>query len=306
MASISRDDMSPVSDQPDFINSVVTGVIDSSAALSAFTTTRTTSNLAKIPVLDTKPTASFVSEDLSSASSIKPTSEVTLTESVAHIETLAVIIPIKREVAMDMQENTGIDPWSLVQGQVTEAFAYSIDNAIFAGTGAPASWGDGLIDRAIDSGNFVEASNPLSAADFSEVIGKVETDGYDVTTGITYRGMRRSLRDLVDDNNRPVYLDNFRGDTNTSEIFGVPLQYTREWADNKSLALFGDASSVQIFVREGMQVRFSEDAAYTDGGSLKSAYERNVILARFEMRLGWAITAPRGGFPFANVVPFGY
>lgn len=305
MAAISRDDMSPLSDQPDFINQVITGVIDSSAALSAFPTQRTTSNLAKIPVLDTKPTASFVSEDLSSNDSIKPTSKVTLTEATAAIETLAVIIPIKREVALDMQQNTGVDPWNLVSGQVTEAFAHAIDNAIFFGTDAPASWGNGLVTLAADSGNEVSASSPLAAADFSEVIGEVEADGYDATVGITYRGMRRSLRDLVDDNNRPVYLENFRSDTNLSEIYGVPLQYTREWDDTTSLALFGDANSVQVFVREDMQVLFSETASYTDGGSLKSAFERNVILARFEMRLGWAVTAPLGGFPFATLAPAG-
>jgi HK97 family phage major capsid protein len=305
MASIDRNDMSPLSDQPDFINQVITGVIDSSAALAAFPTQRTTSNLAKIPVLDTKPTAAFVSEDLSSANSIKPTSQVTLTEAVANIETLAVIIPIKREVALDMQQNTGVDPWNLVSGQVTEAFAHAIDNAIFFGTGAPTSWGDGLVTLAADAGNEVTASSPLAAADFSEVIGEVEADGYDATVGITYRGMRRSLRDLVDDNNRPVYLENVRSDTNLSEIYGVPLQYTREWDATTSLAMVGDANSVRVFVREDMSVLFSETASYTDGGSLKSAFERNVILARFEMRLGWAVTSPLGGFPFANLAPAG-
>lgn len=306
MAEISRSDMSPLSDQPDFINQVITGVIDSSAALATFPTQRTTSNLAKIPVLDTKPTASFVSEDLSSNDSIKPTSSVTLTEATASMETLAVIIPIKREVALDMQQNTGVDPWNLVSGQVTEAFAHAIDDAIFAGINAPASWGNGLIERAISSGNVVEAGNPLAAANFSELIGQVEEDGYDATVGITYRGMRRSLRDLVDDNNRPVYLDNVRSDTNTSEIYGVPLAYTRQWDTNNSLALVGEASNVRVFVREEMQVLFSETASYTDGGSLKSAFERNVILARFEMRLGWTVVAPLGGFPFANLVPNGY
>lgn len=306
MAAIERSDMTPLSDQPDFINQVITGVIDSSAALSAFPTQRTTSNLAKIPVLDTKPTASFVSEDLSSPSSIKPTSQVTLTEAVASIETLAVIIPIKREVALDMQQNTGIDPWNLVSGQVTEAFSHAIDNALFFGTGAPTSWGDGLVTRAIDSGNVVEASATLAAADFSKVIGEVEADGYDPTVGITHRGLRRELRELVDDNNRPVYLDNVRMDSNTSEIYGLPLQYTREWDENTSVALVGDASAVRVFVREDMSVLFSETASYTDGGSLKSAFERNVILARFEMRLGWTVTSPLGGFPFANLVPNGY
>lgn len=305
MADISRTDMSPLSDQPDFVNEVITGVIDTSAALAAFPTQRTTSNLAKIPVLDTKPTASFVSEDLSSNNSIKPTSEVTLTEAVANIETLAVIIPIKREVALDMQQNTGVDPWSLVQGQVTEAFAHAIDNAIFFGTGAPASWDDGLVVQAAAAGNEVTASSPLVAADISEVIGEVETDGYDATVGITYRGMRRSLRDLVDDNNRPVYLENFRSDAGLSEVYGVPLQYTREWDSATSLALFGDSSAVRVFVREDMNVLFSETAAYTDGGTLKSAFERNVILARFEMRLGWAVMSPLGGFPFANLAPAG-
>ena len=306
MASIDRTDMSPLSDQPDFINQVITGVVDTSAALASFPTQRTTSNLAKIPVLDTKPTASFVSEDLSSPSSIKPTSQVTLTEAVAHMETLAVIVPIKREVALDMQQNTGIDPWNLVSGQVTEAFAHAIDDAIFAGIGAPTSWGDGLITRTIGAGNVVEASAPLSAANFSELIGEVEVDGYDVTGGITYRGMRRQLRDLVDDNNRPVYLDNVRMDNNTSEVYGVPLRYTRQWDTDNSLALLGDTNSVRVFIREGMSVLFSETASFTDGGTLKSAFERNVILARFEMRLGWTVTAPLGGFPFANLVPNGY
>jgi HK97 family phage major capsid protein len=303
VANISRTDMSPLSDQPDFVNEVITGVIDSSAALATFPTTRTTSNLAKIPVLDTKPTASFVGEDLSSDTSKKPTSEVTLTEATANIETLAVIIPIKREVALDMQENTGVDPWNLVSGQVTEAFAYAIDNAILFGTGSPASWADGLIPQAVAASNTAVDSVPLVASDISEVIGAVEADGYDVNFGITYRGMRRKLRDLIDGNNRPVYLENFRSDTNLSEVFGVPLRYTREWDDTAALALFGDSSAVRVFIREDMQVRFSEDAAFTDGGTLKSAYERNVILARFEMRLGWTAVAPRGGLPFGVLLP---
>lgn len=297
----------PPADWPDYRNEVITGVIESSASLSAFPVTRTSSKLTKIPVLSGKPSASFVTEDLSADTSIKPTSEVTLTEATATMETLAVIIPIKNEVASDLRDGAGIDVWSIVSPQVSEAMAYAIDKAILFGDGAPTSWGTGISDRADAASNYFDSSNPLDWTDFSEAFALVEADDYDVNTVLTHKPMRHKLRTLKDDNNRPVYLEQPRGDGYTGEIFGAMLQYapTGGWDATEAEAIVGDSSMVRVFIREELNVMFSEEATYTDDTVLKSAFERNVTLARFEMRLGWTVLAPRGGFPFANLSPAG-
>lgn len=297
----------PPADWPDYRNEVITGVIESSAALSAFPVQTTDSKLTKIPVLANKPTAAFVSEDLSDPSSIKPTSDVTLTEATAEMETLAVIVPIKNEVAADLKDGAGIDVWNLVRPQVTEAFGYAIDNALLFGDGAPTSWGTGISDRADAASNFHNATSPLDWTDFSEAMALVEADNYDVNTVLTHRGMRHKLRTLKDANDRPIYLETPRGDGYTGEIFGADLTYASSggWDATEAEAIVGDASMVRVFIREELNVLFSEEASYTDGASLKSAFERNVTLARFEMRLGWTVLAPRGGFPFANLAPAG-
>lgn len=306
MADISRTDMPPA-DWPDYRAEVITGVIESSAVLSAFPTVRTNSKLTKIPVLGTKPTASFVGEDLSQSSSIKPTSEVTVTESTATMETLAVIVPIKKEVAMDLRDGAGIDAWQIVRPQVSEAFAYAIDKAILFGDGAPTSWGTGLSDRAEAAGNYVAASNPLSWTDFSKAMAQVEDDDYDVNVVLAHKGVRQKFREMVDDNNRPLYLEQVRGDGFTGQIFGADVTYGNNsgWDRTEADAILGDRNMVRVFVREELNVLFSEEASYTDGATLKSAFERNVILARFEMRLGWTVFAPRTGFPFSNINPAG-
>lgn len=306
MADISRSDMPPA-DWPDYRSEVITGVIESSVALSALPVVRTNSKLTKIPVLGTKPTASFVGEDLSQSTSIKPTSEVTLTESTATMETLAVIVPIKKEVAMDLRDGAGIDAWQIVRPQVSEAFAYKIDQAILFGDGAPTSWGTGLSDRAEAAGNYVASSNPLSWKDFSGAMAQVEADDYDVNVVLAHKGVRQKFRDMVDSNNRPIYLEQVRSDGFTGQIFGADVTYGSNggWDKTEAEAIVGDSSMARVFVREELNVLFSEEASYTDGATLKSAFERNVILARFEMRLGWTVFAPRGGFPFSNINPAG-
>jgi len=306
MATIDRTDMPP-SDWPDFDNNVITGVIESSAVLSALPVVRTNSKLAKIPVLSGKPTAGFVDEDLSSSTSIKPTSSVTLDTVTATMETLAVIIPIKKEVADDMRQGAGIDPWEIVGPQVTEEFGYKIDKAILFGDGAPTSWGTGLSDRADTASNYVNASNPLAWTDFSAAFQKVEDDNYDVNVIMAPKSIRHKLRTLKDDNNRPVYLESPRSDGYTGEIHGAPITYCPNggWDATEAEAIVGDRSMVRIFIREELNVVFDDKASFTDGGTLKSAFERNVILARFEMRLGWCVFAPRNGFPFANLAPAG-
>lgn len=304
MAEITRSDV-PILAHPDYTNEVITGLLESSTVLRNFPTQRTTSKLAKIPVLLGKPEAAFVTEDLGNASSTKPTSEVTLTEVTATMETLAVIIPIKKEVAADMAEGAGIEPWNLVRPQVNEAFARAIDGAFLFGTGAPTSWGDGLVTRAIDADHDVTASSPLVADDFNGLISEVEDLGFDPTNILTFRGMRRHLRGLKDGNDRPIYLENVRSDRNLSEVYGVPLDYTRNWDQDTALALAGDNSYARVFIREELGVLFSEHAAYTVGGALRSAFEKNLILARFEMRLGWCVAEPPEGLPFAALVPAG-
>lgn len=306
MAAIARTD-TPPADWPDFRNEVITGVIDSSAVLSTFPTTRTNTKLTKIPVLGSKPTAAFVDEDLSSTSSIKPTTKVTLNEVTATMETLAAIVPIKKEVADDLRQGAGIDAWSIVRPQVQEAMAHVIDLAILFGDGKPASWAAGISDQADTASNFVNASNPVSWKDFSKAIQLVEDDDYDVNTVLTHKGMRHILRTMTDSNGRPIYLEQVRGDGYTGAILGSDLTYASNggWDKTEAEAIVGDRSMVRIFIREELNVKFSEEASFTDGGTLKSAFERNVVLARFEMRLGWCSFAPRGGYPFANLAPAG-
>src|SRR5262252_3607401 len=68
-------------------------------------------------------------------------------------EEMAVIVPIAKTLLDDLD----YDFWAQVKPKVTEAFAVALDDAVFFGTNAPASFPTAIVTAANSAGNLVVA-----------------------------------------------------------------------------------------------------------------------------------------------------
>ncbi|AUX82842.1 major capsid protein [Microbacterium phage Raccoon] len=312
MADISRADALALLATQE-LDSIIKPEVQTSAALSAFTTTRMSAGVQRQPVLASLPTAGWVSDHNSTdASGVKPTSKVTWGNKELIAEEMAVIIPVHENTIADSK----FDLWGEVRPLVAQEFGRVLDAAVFFGVNKPATWLDpALVPGAIAAGNYiVEGFLPDGTAsidladDINEAFGLVEDDEFDVNVAFTGRFLRRKLRGLRDSDGSPIYLDGLRSDNNTASIYGQDLHYIKNggWDRDEALLLAGDRDAVRIGIREDVQVKLLTEA--TVGGI--NLAERDMVALRFKFRVAYATaysTARVGGsasdYPFAIIAP---
>lgn len=307
MVDINRSDALALLAKQD-INDIIKPATAASAALQAFRQVRMTAGTVTMPVLAALPTAGWVGESSSAPEGVKPTTKVNWTSKNLVAEELAVIVPIHENVLADSK----FDIWGEVRPLVAAEFGRLLDLAIFQGVGKPATWTDpALIPGAIAAGNeVVEGTGIDLAEDFNLAFGEVENDEFDVNSAFTGRFMRTALRGLRDANDQPIYLDNVRGDNNTSSIYGQNLHYVgnRSWDSDQALALVGDASKVVLGIREDIQVKLLDQATLGTGENQINLAERDMLALRFKFRVAYATAfstaaGEAGDYPFAVITP---
>ncbi|AUX83156.1 major capsid protein [Microbacterium phage Redfield] len=316
MADISRADALALLATQE-LDSIIKPETQSSAALSAFRTTRMSAGVTRQPVLASLPTAGWVTDSNSSdASGVKPTSKVTWGNKELIAEEMAVIIPVHENTIADSK----FDLWGEVRPLVAQEFGRVLDDAVFFGINKPATWLDpALVPGAIAAENYiVEGFLPDGTAsidladDINEAFGLVEDDEFDVNVAFTGRFLRRRLRGLRDADNAPIYLDALRSDGNTASVYGQDLHYIKNggWHRDEALMLVGDRDKVVIGIREDVQVKLLDQATLGTGVNQINLAERDMVALRFKFRVAFATaysTARIGGsasdYPFAVITP---
>ena len=136
---ISKDNVSALMDEQ-VVNEIFKDVERESKALSLFRRLpNMTSDKTKLRVSDSLPVTYFVDEGTDNGR--KKLTNAAWKNVFITAEEIAAIVPIKENLLND----SSVDLWAEIKPQLVSSIAKTIDNAVFNGTGAPTSWGNGII-----------------------------------------------------------------------------------------------------------------------------------------------------------------
>lgn len=301
---ISRTDAEALIPEP-VANEIIQGLPQASAALSTFRRVRMSSKTTKMPVLSALPAAYWVTGD----DGLKQTSELNWGNETLTAEELAVIVPIPEAVLDDAD----FDIWAEARPKLIEAFGRTIDLAALFGVNAPASWGDGISERAVTAGNTVlEGTGVDFADDLAIAMGQVENDGYDVNVVYARRKVRGRLRRLRDQNDAPIYQTFGQGAPDT--LYGNDLAYVTNgaWVNNYE-AIVGDRNMAILGVRQDITFKIFTEGVISDGDGavVLNLMQQDSVALRAVMRVAFAVATPataendNGDFPFSLLINAG-
>lgn len=289
------------------IAEILQDAVKSSAALASFRTIRMGTSVAKMPIMTALPTATWITGDTGR----KPTSATGWEKKTLTAEELAVIVPIPENVFDD----SSFGVWEEVRPRVAEAMGKAVDEAVFFGTAAPASFDDSLYEGAVAAGQTYEegTSGVDLAEDINQTWGLVEATGNDVNAQYVSRRIRVRLRGLRDQNNQPIYLESLRSDGSDRSLMGEDLLFVQNGAWDSDLAtlIAGDSTKAIIGIRQDVTYKILTEATLTDGSGnvTYSLAEQDMIGLRAKFRMGFVVAdtlqseTDAQEFPFAALTP---
>lgn len=268
-------------------NAWLTKATEQSAAMSLFRRIPVARAQTRFPVLSALPLAYFVTGD----TGLKQTSDVAWNNKYLNVEEIAVIIPVPDAVAADAEQ----DVWDEIEPLAVEAMARVLDNAIFFGVNAPASWPTNVRAAAVAAGNNYEygtstAAQGLVYGDIDELHGLVEADGYDIDGWVASRVLKSALRRArATDGQR---LDQGRTNQSLTELDGAPIVYPMKglWPAN-TVAFGGDFSQYVLGVRQDISMKMLDQAVIQDntGAIVYNLAQQDMQALRLVMRVGWQV-----------------
>lgn len=257
-----------------------------SGALDLVDTAVTNSRKETVSVYKGRPAATFVAEG-----SPKPVDGGEFGTATLNVKKIAVIVPFTDEILADAQD----DPQALVTPDVVSAISNLADAHVLGLSAGAAITTQYDSDLAGDAGESVLLGNDGDAVRkaISAAMGKLEGNGY-TPNGVLLGGdSRQAIRDARSevDNTSEVYKasDPYYGlrAATTTNLNGITSA-----VEDDVVGIVADWNHCRFRIRSDIQLSVSKEAAYTQGGSLVSAFERNVTLLRWEMRAGFLITDP--------------
>lgn len=282
---------------------VIEGVVTTSAALTMGQTQPMPAGSQAVPVLASMPTAGWIG-----VGGRKPTTQMSWTALVLKAEEVAATI----DVPLAYVDDAGFPLWESIQPRMVEALAKVIDEAIFFGTNAPASFPTGGVFAASSAVALPAAPENDIAGLFNAALGTVEAAGLDPTghaADVTVRSLLRGARTVTGE---PLFVSSpVEGVTDT--VYGLPIAWSRGAAfdTTKAIDFSGDWTCLRIGIRQDVTVDYSDEATLVDAGGqvLVSAFQEDKRIMRCHMRLGAVIgkpvtdKAPAGANPWAHIPP---
>lgn len=258
------------------------------------------SNKTKLRVSDALPVAYFVDEDTNNGRKKLTNSawkNVYLTA-----EEIAVIVPIKE----NLLDDADVDIWAEIKPQIVSAIAKTVDNAIFNGTGAPASWGNGIIPQITAKTKVVTETGDLYS-DINDTMIKVEESGYNVNALLGGVGLKGKFRMMLDKNGQPL---------NATEIGSLRREFLDNgaWDKTQATLIAGDFSNAVYAIRKDVTYKVLEEAVIQDpstGEILYNLAQDDMVALRVTFRMGYSIPNPVTAldgttqYPFALLKPAG-
>lgn len=269
---------------------IISGVEVQSAAFQLMRRMRMSRAQYKMPILSALPTAYFVD----GGGGLKRTTKMAWDKKTIVAEEIAVIVPIPESYIDDAE----FDIWGEVRPKIAEAFAIAIDGAVLFGVDKPDTWGTSVYDHAVAADNEVvrgAVADQDVAGDVSDLMGLVESDGYDVNGHALKRSMRSVFRNLRDDNNQPIFTSGIPN-KEPATIWGEPAQYisNASWdADNAEL-LTGDWSHAILATRQDITYKVLTEASIHDenGALIYNLAQQDMVALRCVGRFGYQVANP--------------
>lgn len=273
---------------------IIQGTVEQSAVLRLFRRLQNMpTNQTRMPVLSLFPTAYFVNGD----NGLKQTSEVNWTNKYINAEEVAVIVPIPEAVLDDAQ----YDIWAEVRPRVQEAFAKTIDLAVFLGTNNPTNWPDDLNTSAVAASNEVVLG---AGADLYEdvlgdggVVAKLEADGFIPNGYVASINMRGKLRGVRTTDGVPIFSTGMQA-ANTYFLDGSPILFPRfaefQSASSGVYMFAGDFQQFVYAIRQDMTYKLLTESVIQDGAGniVYNLAQQDMVALRVVMRLGWQCPNP--------------
>jgi len=273
----------------DVVNTIIQNMVKQSAALTLFRRATMAHNQQSMPVLSALPLAYFVNGD----TGLKQTTEVAWGNKYLNVEEIAVFVPIPENVLDD----ASFDMWGEIRPRIEEAIGRTLDAAVFFGVNKPASWPTDIAASAVAAGNVVARGTAAQAAggiatDISQLMGAIESDGFDVNGFVTTRSYRRFFRDARDSQGQRLL------DVALNTIEGERVIYTMNglWPTGLSAAeLFaGDWSQFVLAVRKDITYKIFDQAVLQDntGAVMFNLAQQDMVALRATFRVAWQVANP--------------
>lgn len=195
-----------------------------SAALQMFRRVPMSRLQERVPVLSVLPVAYFVTGEsgggFGAGSGLKATTSAAWEGRYLQAEEIACIVPIPEAVLADTQ----YDIWGELTPLISASIGRALDAAIFFGAGAPASFGQPLVDGAVLAGNTVKVGTASQAqgalaADIANVFAGPEQEGFDVNGAIAKTTLRAAVR------NARMTTGQELSEIQVEEWYGQPVNY---------------------------------------------------------------------------------
>lgn len=147
------------------------------------------------------------------------------------------------------------------------------------------------------------------------VIAKIEKSGYMPTGHVADISLRAELRELVDNNNRPLFKTDLQSSTQYS-LDGNTMKFPRNgfWDATKAKMISGDFDQLVYSMRQDITFKLFDQGVVQDPATGEIVYnlmQNDMVAMRAVMRLGWEIPNPINSLetdrtkrcPFAVYVP---
>ena len=266
------------------------GLESTSSTLDMFTHIPVARAQVRFPILSALPIAYFVTGD----TGLKQTSQVSWANKFMNIEEIAVIAPVPENVIDD----SAIPIWSSVMPLCKQAAGRLLDAAVFFGANAPASWPVNVVAAAAAAGNTIAVGANTAATggivgDHSDMLGTIESDGYDATKGIAARTLRGKARQA-----RTTYGERYAEVTTTAttvDLDGVIYEFPMRglWPTGagtvQSIAI--DDSEFVVGLRKDVTWKLLDQAVIQDntGAIVYNLAQQDMVALRLTMRVGWQV-----------------
>jgi len=270
-------------------NELLRSLTTESAAMSMFRRIPVGRQQVRLPVLTALPTAYWVTGD----TGLVQSTEMAWANKFLNVEELAVIVPIPDNVMADVEANI----WDDAMPLITNAMGRVLDQAIFFGTNAPASFPTNIQSAAAAAGNNVHEGTANSAGgyynDIDALYAAVESDGYDASgfvASTTLKAKLRQARNTLGDR-----LDLGRANGGLTDLDGYPIHYPMRglWslAANAPRVFAGDWSQYVLGVRQDISMKVSNEAVVQDntGAIVYNSFQQNLSFLKLTFRAGWQV-----------------
>lgn len=274
-------------------NEMLGKATEQSAVLQLFRQVPVGRGQVRFPVLSALPMAYWVTGD----TGLKQTTEVNWQNKFLNVEEIATIMPVPDNVLADVDANI----WDTVMPLLVEAFGRVLDQAVFFGTNAPASFPTNILAAATAAGNSVNEGSSATAGaiygDIDKVYAAVEEDGYEIDGFLAATSLKARLRTARDSQGRK--LDESRVNGSLTTIDGLPVVYPMRglWpvaagAGVDGVRLFGgDWSQFVVGIRQDITMKILDQAVITDntGAIVYNLPQQDMTAIRLTFRVGWQV-----------------